>query len=300
MPISTRLTSAGTLYVNGTIDEVSQASISVSTNTVYAAELDETTINPVSGGVAKRENSTGILQVANEFDEFTGAPIVDSSLKVWVDAAQSSSYSGSGTAWNNLSPATGSFTLYNTPTFSGLNSGGAFSFLPSSFEYADNGTNLGNMPQYTVEAWAKTTASLTSYVTAIVTNQFNLASSLNFSLGTNFAPTNYTITAGFFDGSWHNPTGFTPSVNVWYHYVGTYDGTTLRFYVNGSQNSSLNYSGTPGSGGTIRIARRWDSADNDSVNFFPGEIGVVRVYNRALTADEISTNFAAHRNRYGI
>lgn len=300
MPISTRLTSAGTLYVNGSIDEVSQASISVSTNTVYAAEMDEITINPVSSGIAKRESSTGVLQVASEFDEFTGAPIVDSSLKVWIDAAQSSSYSGSGTAWNNLSPTSGSFTLYNTPTFSALNSGGAFSFSASSFEYADNGTNLGNMPQYTVEAWAKITSSLTGQVTAIVTNQFNLASSLNFSLGTNFAPTNYTITAGFFDGGWRNPTGFAPSLNVWYHYIGTYDGSTLHFYVNGSQNSSTSYSGTPSSGGTIRIARRWDDVDNNSTNFFPGDIGIVRIYNRALTADEVATNFRAHRNRYGI
>lgn len=301
MPITTRLTSNGTYFVNGTFDETDlNGTNRISTNTVFTAELDEITINPVSGGVSKKELSTGVLQVANEFDEFTGAPIVDNNLRVWVDAAQTASYSGSGSTWNNLSPATGSFTLFNGPTFDGNNAGGELTFLPASFQYADNLTDLGNMPNFTVEAWAKVTASLTGQITAIICNQFNLSTALNFSIGTNNSPTDYNICVGFYNGVWRNTTGFNPTLNQWYHFVGTYDGSVLRFYVNSAQNSFLNYSGTASSGGSIRIARRWDEVNNNSVNFFPGEIGICRVYNRALTADEILTNFNAHRNRYGV
>jgi len=297
MPIATRLTSNGTYYVNGLFDEISLTSIRISTDTVYTAEFDET----AGIGVAKRELSTGVLQVAGEFDEFTGVPVADSSLRFWVDAAQSASYPGTGSSWNNLSPATSTVTLYNGPAFDNIDGGGSLVFTPSSLQYGDNNANLGNMSTFTVEAWAKVTASLTGQVTAIVTNQYNLASSLNFSIGTNNAPTNYNLVAGFFNGAWRNSstTGFNPTLNQWYHFLGTYDGSTLNFYVNGSLHSSLSYTGTPSSGGTIRIARRWDDT-LASGNLFPGEIGVVRIYNRALSLDEITTNFNAHRNRYGI
>ena len=81
--------------------------------TVYATELDEVTIN--GGSVAKREVNTGVLQVKNIFDEFTGAPVVDSSLQLWLDAGQTASYSGSGATWTDLSGASNNGTLLNSP-----------------------------------------------------------------------------------------------------------------------------------------------------------------------------------------
>ena len=40
--------------------------------------------------------STGTFLVSGTFDEFTGAPVVDSTLKLWIDSGQTSSYPGSG------------------------------------------------------------------------------------------------------------------------------------------------------------------------------------------------------------
>jgi hypothetical protein len=266
---------------------------------ILANNLDEISISPINNGVAKRENADGTLMVASYFDEFTGAPIVDSSLKVWLDAVQNDSYPGSGSTWTNLSNSSANATLINTPTFNTLESGGTFTFDKTTFEYATI-PDQGDFNVWSVETWAKVTSSLTNQVTAIVTGQYDLSTKLNFSIGTNRAPGSYNLCAGFFDGSWRNTTGFSPTLDTWYHLVGTYDGSTIKFYVNGVLDSFLDYVGTPQSGGEIRIARRWDESATNSINFFPGKISLVRIYNRSLDNEEIENNFNAERHRFGV
>jgi hypothetical protein len=134
----------------------------------------------------------------------------------------------------------------------------------------------------------------------IVGNQWDLSSKFNFTMGTNSAPANYNINVGFFDGGWRRTAGFAPTLNAWYHVVGTYDGSTVKQYVNAALDTQTAYSGTPQSGGEVRIARRWDSSSTDSVNFFPGDISVVRIYNRALTSLEVEQNFDSEKNRFGV
>ena len=80
--------------------------------------------------------------------------------------------------------------------------------------------------------------------------------------------------------------GATLPTNTWSHLAGTYDGTTLRLYVNGVQVASAAYSGTIGtSSGPLRIGGNslWGE-------YFQGAIDEVRIYNRALTALEIQTD----------
>ena len=300
MPIATRLTANGTFLVNGIFDEytsIAPSKFRTTSNTVYASQLDEYTIN--SGSIAKRENFDGTLQIKGFFDEFTGAPVIDNSLKFWLDAGQNTSYSGTGTTWTDISSSGANATLFGAPTYSSTNYGGAFTFVPASSQYANTSADLGNMSNWTVESWFRTSATLTNQVTSVVTNVYNGVSSLNFSIGTNNSPSSYNLVVGFFDGSWHNTVGFTPTINTWYHVVGTYDGSKIIQYVNGSENSNLSYIGTSTSGGAIRIARRWDDVVA-SGNLFPGDISVIKIYNRALSLDDVTTNFNALRNRYGI
>jgi hypothetical protein len=296
--ISNRLTSTGTLLVNGTIDEVTQTTISANVNTVLSSLFDE--VSSAGGSVARRDSANGTVELSGIFDEITGAPVVDGNLKFWIDAGQTTSYSGLGSTWYDLSTSQSNVTLYNSPTFSSSVTAGNIKFVPASTQYGDTATNLGNMPKWTVEAWFKVNASLTGQVTTVVTNQYNGISSLNYSIGTNKAAADYNLCVGFFDGAWHNTAGFVPTLNTWYQVVGTYDGTTLTQYVNGTANGSpVSYTGTASSGGVTRIARRWDDT-TVSTNLFPGDISVVRIYNRAFTADEVAQNFNALRRRYNI
>jgi PKD repeat protein len=72
--------------------------------------------------------------------------------------------------------------------------------------------------------------------------------------------------------------------NVWTHLAGTYDGTTLRLFINGVQTASSTPNGSIAtSSGPLRIGGNslWGE-------FFQGYIDEVRVYNRALTQAEIA------------
>jgi hypothetical protein len=72
-------------------------------------------------------------------------------------------------------------------------------------------------------------------------------------------------------------------LNTWTHVAATYDGTTLRLYVNGIQTGSFTVSGQiTASNGALRIGGNavWGE-------YFEGAIDEVRIYNRALTGGEI-------------
>ena len=226
--------------------------------------------------------------------------VVSNGIQLYLDAGHNGSYPGLGNTWTDISGNGKIATLYNTPTYSTANSG-ILTFAKASYEYAETTTNLGNMPKWSVETWVKLDSALVAGPNAIVTNVFDGVNKLNYVLGSvNVANTN--TYAAFFDGAgWHlHPTGQALTLGVWYHLVGTYDGATLSHYVNGAFSNSLNYVGTPQSGGNTRIARRWDDADNVTNNFVGGTIPIVRIYNRALTQTEITQNFNQSRGRYGI
>jgi hypothetical protein len=224
--------------------------------------------------------------------------IVSSGLMLYLDAANKKSYRGSGNTWFDLTTNRRNATLFNTPSFSNVN-GGTLSFSDTSFQYATI-PNIGSLTNFSIESWARTNKSLTGKVTTIVTNQYDLVSNLNYSLGTNNAAASYNMTFGFFNGAWRNVTGFDMTINTWYHMIGTYNGSSVILYVNGVAGTPLSYVGTATSGGEIRIARRWDDVANNAAYFFSGDIPVVKIYNRALSASEVLQNFNATRNRFGI
>jgi hypothetical protein len=223
-------------------------------------------------------------------------PIVTSGLMLNLDAGNPASYPGSGSTWMDLTGNARNATLFNTPTYSSAQ-GGYISFNDTSYEYAAI-SDIGSLNQWTIEAWARTNSSLSSRATAIVCNQFDLSTKLNFSMGLNQAYGSANMCIGFFNGAWRTTTGFAPTLNTWYHIVGTYDGSTVRQYTNAVLGTTLTYSGTPQSGGEIRIARRWDESATNNTNFFPGDISIVRIYNKALSQSEVTQNYDAIKSRY--
>jgi len=83
--------------------------------------------------------------------------------------------------------------------------------------------------------------------------------------------------------------------DVYWHIVGTLDGTTMRLYENGVEVSTNTQTINPANNNTsVRIARDPNS------NYFPGEIPVVKIYNRALTAAEIQQNYNALKERFSL
>ena len=86
--------------------------------------------------------------------------------------------------------------------------------------------------------------------------------------------------------------GITPfEIGQWYYVVGTYDGTTLKIFVNGKLESSS----TDQSGNIDYPPKAFLEIgayhDNDEYYRFEGDLHEVRLYNRALKAEEITAQY---------
>ena len=80
--------------------------------------------------------------------------------------------------------------------------------------------------------------------------------------------------------------GRNPIAGQWQHLAATYDGTTARFYIDGTEVASRPVSGGIGSSNNWRIGAYGSTAGG----FFDGLIDNIRIYNRGLTPGEITTN----------
>jgi hypothetical protein len=80
-------------------------------------------------------------------------------------------------------------------------------------------------------------------------------------------------------------------LNAWAHIAGTYDGSSIKIYLNGDLKSQVAYSGGIFSGTddlSLGGVAGGVSA-GDGVSFFHGGIDEAMVYNRALSAGEVMT-----------
>ena len=77
------------------------------------------------------------------------------------------------------------------------------------------------------------------------------------------------------------------ALNTWSHLAATYDGTTLRLYLNGAQVATRAVTGAlQASSGPLRFGGNGVWAGE----FFQGRLDELRVYNRALTAAEVAAD----------
>jgi hypothetical protein len=90
---------------------------------------------------------------------------------------------------------------------------------------------------------------------------------------------------------------FATFVSSPFHMVATYDGTSVKVYVNGSGSTeSVSTANITNTTTSFRLGAR----GSGSGNFFNGEIYVSRIYNRSLTSAEVLQNFNAQKSRFGL
>ncbi|HEX6154024.1 MAG TPA: LamG-like jellyroll fold domain-containing protein [Solirubrobacterales bacterium] len=136
----------------------------------------------------------------------------------------------------------------------------------------------------TLEAWVRPTTNA-GWRTAIIKERgtAGLLYALYTSNGSKPRTENFTGTDNAAAGTAALP------LNAWSHIAATYDGTTLRFFVNGTQAGSKATTGAmPNTASPLRIGGNaiWGE-------YFSGLIDEVRVYSRALTAAEITADMNA-------
>ena len=214
-----------------------------------------------------------------------GPQIVQNGLVLCLDAGNRKSYPSSGTAWNDLSGNNNTGTLTNGPTFDSGN-GGSIVFDGVN-DFVTGSSAIGMTGQITVSAWVNHTAvtsGVKRYLTisdeTAVIRQNTTAGQLHF----------YIRTSGTLKGQL---VAGQLVANTWYHIVGTWNGTNIRFYRNAIQIATS----TPGGTMTTTSQSYGVSSSTESMN---GKISSVAVYNRALTAQEVLQNFNATRSRFGV
>jgi len=248
-------------------------------------------ISSVYSAITYLNTNTTTMVVNRDYET-----IVTNGLVYNLDAGFVPSYPKSGSTWNDVSLSARTATLINTPTF---NSSGYINFSKASSQYATT-PNIGTIQAWTVEAWVRFSSSLNGQVAMVVGNQYNGSTSINFTIGTNGAPSSYNIQVGFFQNGWNNTTGFAPALNTWYQIVGRYNGGLLQQFINGSlSGGSVSVVSTLASGGEIRLMRRWDDVVS-STNLIDGDLAIVRIYNRSLLSGEIQQNYNAQKARFGL
>jgi fibronectin type 3 domain-containing protein len=187
---------------------------------------------------------------------------------------------GSGTAVPDVSGTGNNGTLTGASWVAGGRFGGALSFNGNgNLVTVPDSASLDLSAAMSLEAWVR--PELGSWRTAILKERpGGLAYAMYASTDTNRPSTEINVDV--------RGTAALPT-STWSHLTATYDGATMRLYVNGTQVGSRTVAGTiPISSGALRIGGNtlWGE-------YFSGLIDEVRIYNRALTAAEIQADMNA-------
>ena len=227
--------------------------------------------------------------------------IVTGGLVVHVDAADRSSYSGSGSTWFDLSGNNLNFTLTGSPTHS-TNNGGYFT-LNGSSQYANLAYDSKlNLTSWTVSIWVYLTSTPGSQDTIISRHYAGTSNTINYYIDcrTQFQFGSYSDSPPNNNPFIKSTTTCAASVNVWKNVCGTFNGSTMTVYVNGTSEASA--------------ARTWGGITNTASGLSIGclflgttpsrytdmRVSQAAVYSRALSSGEVSANFNALKNRYGV
>jgi hypothetical protein len=279
------------LYVNGSF--VSNHSYSTRTFTISQPVLGANfnVTEAFNGNMYNFMSYNRVLsgeEILQNYNALSERYYVTSGLVMYLDAAKTTSYPGSGTTWTDLSGNSNTGTLTNGPTYSSANSGSIV------FDGTDDKVDCGNasslqITQGTISTWINANSGNSNY-NGIITKQ--LAWSL-------FVKDNILISY-----DWGNvaerTTGITVGNGTWNHIAMTFTET-----VGTPTNNAIIYvNGSPVLTTTVRHSAQSapvqiGDGNNTSQNF-GGNVSQTLIYNRALSASEVAQNYNAFKGRYSI
>ena len=224
-------------------------------------------------------------------------PVVDDGLIWHLDAANSTSYSGSGNTWSDLIGSENA-TLYGSPTHDEDEGGGAFNFVAGS-SYAKTGFARTNSA-FSVSVWCKPNATQSNAYQHCLVNTFESTSSEWWSLA--FHNTSPVPFAAFDNDSAKIELKSTSvSSSVWQMITATRSGGSIKLY----RDTTLLESSTGLTTSTITgiepiwIASRSNGSGGPSETY-GGWISDIKFYSKELSSSEVSTNYDALKGRYGL
>lgn len=215
-----------------------------------------------------------------------GPTIIENGLVMYLDAANNKSYTGTGTAWRDLSGNNNSATLVNSPVYSN----GVFTFNGTTM-YAAVPSNAG------ISLATPTVIIGCTVATGTPIAKGGYGDYWNFGI-TNITNTGFQVRHQNGDAS--SPSFTTKSGFNIFAYVAT--GTTAEFYRNGvfGGSNNTNYSPDVANRLSIWIGSAYSDTLGQQVEYYSGSIAFVQLYNRPLSKAEIWQNFNAFAPRFNL
>jgi hypothetical protein len=213
--------------------------------------------------------------------------IVTRGLSIHFDASAKDSYPETGTTWTDLITSTAG-TLANGPTYS-TDGGGSISFDGTNdYSYTSN-ISTSFPGGASLEMWVNLinrdrNQGFIDYGGGGKYINFYMAGANNLMrwevINTTGLPYNtITTTTAFQTG-------------VWYHVVGTFNGSNSYLYLNSAQEATTALTNSPTSMDVSFTIGQY-------AGFCNAKIAVARFYNRVLAPAEILQNYNAQKSRFG-
>jgi hypothetical protein len=169
--------------------------------------------------------------------------------------------------------------LVNRPVWTDGGHGGALSFDGLGDHVTTN--FVENLTAWTVAAWVKSPAAPAS-----ASGSGPVQREKSFQINWNHTDAALrgavALSAG---GTWYAASFGPLAANTWYHLVGTYDGDTLRAYVNGVLAAA---NPAPSGNPDLELLPLELGARAGAPSYFAGVVNDVRIYSRAISAAEVA------------
>ena len=211
--------------------------------------------------------------------------IVTDGLALYLDAANTRSYSGSGNTWFDISRLGYALVARNSPTFVSSSAGSYFSLNGSNqdFYLASFGPAF---TEITFNMWVWRNGTQNVY-TGLVMSRGNASG--------------FTYQTGALGYHWLNNVGtylYSSGVDTanqtWSMATLVITATDAKWYLNGVLQNTRTVSHSSSTFSNLYIG-----SDNGSANrYYNGRISMVQLYNRALSATEVLQNYNATKGRY--
>lgn len=221
--------------------------------------------------------------------------IVTSGLRMYVDAANTKSYPGSGTTWSDMSSGGNNGILTNSPTYSSSN-GGVISFNGVSSSIQTPSFSVAGT-QISIFSWFKFSSLQTSETSIVRKDGYWQLGFFNPSTNTVRCLLATSVTTGWVGT---NDFVYPFSNNTWYNFGFVYNNGVTNFYVNGVNIRTITtITGSLLTGSmAVSIAGNVDGSANPT--YLNGVVPLVSVYNTALSDADVLQNFNALRRRYDL
>ena len=292
------------LYINGSLISTNGTDSASVTNTMsnaanYEIGARNGANQPYYGNIANAIHYNRVLsatEVLNNFNAiksrfgYPNESIVTDGLVLNLNAGNTTSYSGSGTSWFDLSGNNNTGTLINGPTFNSANGGSIVFDGTNDYGQIAHTTLLNPTLSMTLSAWI----NVSSFVPFM--SIFGKGTTTNGSGGFDFridSSTNINLVKYFIIDQ--GVTISALSTNTWYNIVAVQSSTKVDYYINGVNVGSFsNSTAYQTNTAVFKIA-----ADRSNI-YTPAKIANVQIYNRVLSATEVLNNFNALRSRFGL